>query len=171
MTERGRREKKKINIDVNVGDRVKAKFDDGDWYEGTVGSVKRGKVGEVVRVEIDYDDNTKEGCKWPDEDIVLVGIDESGKSRKRVKWGEVVTRYDVNEVDGERVFVCGEGECEYYSNGASVMKQHKANIHDIDVTYYYCDQKGCEYKAKKASKVKTHKAFIHDPQNNRLTRS
>ena len=56
------------------------------------------------------------------------------------KNGEVVSRYDVKEVDGERVFVCGEGECEYYSKVARYMKQHKANIHDIDVTYYFCDQ-------------------------------
>ena len=51
-------EKPSNRANVKVGDRVKAKFDDGDWYEGSVSSVKREKVGEVVRVEIDYDDNT-----------------------------------------------------------------------------------------------------------------
>ena len=60
-----RRERESVE-EVKVGDRVKAKFDDGVWYNGSVSSVKRGKVGEVVRVMIDYDDDTTEGCKWPD---------------------------------------------------------------------------------------------------------
>ena len=62
---------------VKVGDRVKAKFDDGVWYEGSVRSVKRGKVGEVVRVEIDFDDGTNETYDWPDTNIIL--IDGGGK--------------------------------------------------------------------------------------------
>mgnify|MGYP003847435219 CR=1 FL=1 len=85
-----RKERMEESIDVKVGDRVKAKFDDGDWYEGTVSSVKIGKVGGVVRVEIDYDDNTTETCRWPDKDIVLLGREvEGGKEKKRLKRGNL----------------------------------------------------------------------------------
>ena len=70
----------------------------------------------------------------------------SGKQRKRAKRGEVESRCEVNEVDGERVFVCGEVECEFYSNKVIVMKQHEANIQVIGVKYYFCNQKGCDYE-------------------------
>ena len=76
-------EKPSNRANVKVGDRVKAKFDDGDWYEGSVSSVKRGKVGEVVRVWIDYDDNSKEESKWPDKDIVLLGREDGGKKKRK----------------------------------------------------------------------------------------
>ena len=74
--------------DVEVGARV-VKFDDGRWYKGNVVSLTRGKVGEVVRVGIDYDDNTKETRKLPDKDIDLLGKEDGGKERKKSKWGEV----------------------------------------------------------------------------------
>ena len=66
------------------------------------------------------------------------------KERKKLKKGELQSIYGTKKVDGKRVFVCGEGLCEYYSSVARDVKTHKANIHDIDATYYYCDQKGCE---------------------------
>ena len=44
---------------------------------------------------------------------------------------------------------------------ASNVKQHKANIHDIDVTYYLCGEDGCDYKAKKGSNVFEHKRRLH----------
>ena len=157
-----RGERVEENTDVKVGDRVKAKFDDGDWYEGSVSSVKRGKVGEVVRVWIDYDDNSYEEVKWPDKDIVVIGSDMNGKkSKKKLRKRKVESRVDKAEVDGARLFYCGEGLCEYYSNRADSLKRHKANIHEIDVTYYLCGEDGCEYKAKDAGHVKSHKARIH----------
>ena len=52
-----------------------------------------------------------------------------------------------------RTFVCGEDGCEYESKRKAGHKQHKAMIHDIDVTYYLCNADGCEFKAK---------AHIHD---------
>ena len=51
---------------------------------------------------------------------------------------------------------------EYKAKQASVLKTHKAMIHDIDVTYYLCNAVGCEYKANDAGSLKTHNALIHD---------
>ena len=65
------------------------------------------------------------------------------------------------EVDGERLFYCGEGECEYYSKNAATVRQHKSNIHDIDVTYFLCLEAGCDYKAKSGGNLLKHKARNH----------
>ena len=61
-----------LNIDVEVGDRVKVKFKDGVWYKGDVSSLEKGKVGEVVKVGISYDVGEREESNWPDKDIVLI---------------------------------------------------------------------------------------------------
>ena len=45
---------------------------------------------------------------------------------------------------------------------ASNVKTHKANVHDIDVTFYLCGVGACEYKAKTASNLNTHKAMVHE---------
>ena len=42
------------------------------------------------------------------------------------------------------------------------MKQHKANIHYIDVNWFYCDQDECDFKCKNNSHLKEHKEFVHD---------
>ena len=57
---------------------------------------------------------------------------------------------------------CNVIGCEYKANARRHLKGHKANIHDIDVTYYLCNADGCEYKAKVPGSLKTHKANIHD---------
>ncbi len=41
------------------------------------------------------------------------------------------------------------------------MKQHKASIHSVGVSWYLCDIPGCFVKTKRASHLKLHKAFIH----------
>jgi hypothetical protein len=56
----------------------------------------------------------------------------------------------------------GGHQCSVDAQHPSSATQHKAMIHDIDVTYHYCDEIGCDYKAKEASTVKKHKAAIHD---------
>ena len=61
---------------MKVGDRLKAKFDDNVWYEGEVASLFRGRVGEIVKVKIDYDDGDVEECSWPDKNIVILGDDD-----------------------------------------------------------------------------------------------
>jgi len=33
-------------------------------------------------------------------------------------------------------FLCDVDDCEYKAKQASDLKQHKANVHDIDVTFY-----------------------------------
>ena len=40
-----------------------------------------------------------------------------------------------------------------------IFKQHKANIHGIDVKWFKCDQ--CEYKCKSNGNLKKHKAHKH----------
>ena len=163
-----RKERSDDNVrskDVEVGLRVKVKFEDGKWYEGNVISLKRGKVGEVMNIKIGYDDGDEEECKWPDKDIIIIGSDETNvkeKKKKKVRNNDLSSEFDVREVDGTRMFICGEGRCEYYSPRASTVKRHKANIHDIDVTYHFCGEDGCDFKSKHASDLKCHRASIHD---------
>ena len=44
----------------------------------------KGKVGEVVKVGISYDDGDEEESNWPDEDIVIIRSDgnEDAKNKK-----------------------------------------------------------------------------------------
>jgi hypothetical protein len=42
------------------------------------------------------------------------------------------------------------------------IEEHKADVHDIGVTWHHCDQPKCEYKAKQKSTLKQHKADVHD---------
>jgi hypothetical protein len=99
----------------------------------------------------------EEESVWPDEDIVLIHVNEGKERKKKSKSG-----IDFVEIQGRGMFRCGEGDCQFASKQAHHVKNHKAFIHDIGVTYYYCDEIGCEYKAKVASNVKSHKAAIHD---------
>ena len=61
-----------------------------------------------------------------------------------------------------KMLKCGIDCCKYESKQASHLKQHKANIHDIGVTWHKCDQPECDFKCKQACKIKRHKANIHD---------
>ena len=140
--------------DVEVGARIKSLLLDKKWYGGRVTMIRRGKGGDVVKVGILYDDGEEEECSWPDDDIVLDngGNNEEKKEKKRERVEE----------ESVRMLVCGEEGSEYESKWKSVVKRHKAGIHDIDVTYYLCNADGCEYKAKAAADLKRHKAAIHD---------
>ena len=42
------------------------------------------------------------------------------------------------------------------------LKLHKANIHDIDVTWYYCNIDECKEKFKGKSDLKRHQEYVHD---------
>ena len=57
---------------------------------------------------------------------------------------------------------CGIECCKYEAKYPSVLKQHKANAHNIDVIWHECDHDGCEYKCKTAGALKQHKAFAHN---------
>ena len=46
------------------------------------------------------------------------------------------------------------------------LKRHKANIHEIGVTWYNCDL--CDYRSKEKSKLKRHKSHKHDLLSNDL---
>ena len=61
-----------------------------------------------------------------------------------------------------KMLKCGIDCCKYESKQAGKIKRHKANIHDIGVTWHKCDQDGCNYKCKEASNLKQHKTYIHD---------
>ena len=52
--------------------------------KGSVSSIVRGNVGEVVNVGISYDDGDEEESNWPDKDIVLIGSDEDVKEKKKM---------------------------------------------------------------------------------------
>ena len=53
--------------------------------------------------------------------------------------------------------------CEKEFKQLSSLKHHKADIHDIDVTWYECD---CgNYKSKKRCNLKNHKANVHKIKN------
>ena len=52
--------------------------------------------------------------------------------------------------------------CDYKAKSVGTLKQHLANIHDIDVKWHHCKQSDCKYKAITISKLKRHKKFIHD---------
>ena len=57
--------RKRVSKEVEVGMRVKSKFDCGDWYEGRVTNVRRKKGGGVYNISIPYDDGDEEECDWP----------------------------------------------------------------------------------------------------------
>ena len=59
-------------------------------------------------------------------------------------------------------FLCEEKGCEYKAKKPSSVKQHKANVHDIDVTFFVCGVGECDYKSKTAGDTKKHKANKHD---------
>ena len=81
---------------IEVGMRVKVKFEDGEYYEGNVTKVKRGKGGDVVKIGVEYDDGEEEECNWPDDDIVISGRELMGekktKKKKRIREIKVVER-------------------------------------------------------------------------------
>ena len=66
----------------------------------------------------------------------------------------------------QKVFYCDQTDCTYQAKTYSHVKRHKANVHDIDVTYYYCsyiDNSGskCEFRGKQIVNVNSHKANVH----------
>ena len=60
-----------------------------------------------------------------------------------------------------KMLKCGIDCCKYESKQAGHLKQHKANIHNIGVTWHKCDQPECDFKCKQVSHLKRHKANIH----------
>ena len=49
------------------------------------------KVGEVVKVGINYDHGDEEESNWPDKDIAILGSDsESGKKRRKKQRKEKI---------------------------------------------------------------------------------
>ena len=54
---------------------------------------------------------------------------------------------------------CEESGCDYSSKRANALKLHKANIHNINVMWYYCDK--CDFKSKESGNVTKHKAYMH----------
>ena len=58
---------------MEVGTIVNVKFDDGEWYTGTVTTVKRRNGSDVHKICIVYEDGGGEECNWPDDDIIVLG--------------------------------------------------------------------------------------------------
>lgn len=57
---------------------------------------------------------------------------------------------------------CDINYCEYRAKYNYIIEKHKANIHNINVTWYYCDQENCKYKTKVKYQIKKHKADAHN---------
>lgn len=55
---------------------------------------------------------------------------------------------------------CDQPGCSYETNRKSTITQHKADIHNIGVTWHSCEH--CDYKTKQKSNLKSHKEFVHD---------
>ena len=170
-----KRELKGKNEDIEAGMRVKSRFDSGDSYEGSVTNIKRGKGGGVSKISIQYDDGDEEECSWPEDDIVIIGrrevVGENGATSVMNGRGDegggkgernIEVEIEVSEEKGVKMFTCGENGCEYKSKWKHHLKNHKANIHYIDVVFYPCNAKGCIYESRQVSALKAHKANIHD---------
>ena len=50
--------------------------------------------------------------------------------------------------------------CDYKCKQKSSLNSHKASVHEIGVTWYHCDH--CDFKSKKKSNLKRHKANVHE---------
>ncbi|CAM9770418.1 unnamed protein product, partial [Heterosigma akashiwo] len=59
-------------------------------------------------------------------------------------------------------YPCEFENCTYKAKQKTDLKQHLANIHDNDVTYFPCEIENCTYKTKWKSTLKRHLADIHD---------
>ena len=57
---------------------------------------------------------------------------------------------------------CKEKGCEYSTKWHQALKKHKANIHEVGVTWHKCDEKHCIYVAKQPGDLKTHKGNVHE---------
>ena len=57
------------------------------------------------------------------------------------------------------IYKCDIDGCDFKSKYKASVKKHKANIHNIDVIWYFCDN--CEYKSKSSSHLKRHKRNKH----------
>ncbi|GMI40795.1 hypothetical protein TeGR_g7444 [Tetraparma gracilis] len=60
------------------------------------------------------------------------------------------------------LFLCSEAGCGYTARTGGNMKQHKQNIHNIDVTWHHCNIPPCSCRAKAQSWIKKHKMQVHD---------
>lgn len=133
----GKRKEQGEENDVKVGDRVKVRFDNDVWYAGSITSAERGKVAEVVRVGIRYDDDDEEEASWPDKDIVLID-DEVLEERKTEKKKKKKRRNEEIEVEVGRMYRCGEGDCQYVSKKASnVSHHHQAKAEGVTPDIYF----------------------------------
>ena len=56
---------------------------------------------------------------------------------------------------------CGQPGCEFQTKYISSMKNHLANIHNIDKKTHVCGEGGCIYETTSVANLKTHKQFIH----------
>lgn len=62
----------------------------------------------------------------------------------------------------EKVYVCNIEDCEYKCKKKSNLNRHKADVHDIGVTWHKCDIEDCDYKCKQKSHLKQHQADVHN---------
>ena len=56
---------------------------------------------------------------------------------------------------------CEEPDCDYKAKEKGGLKQHKANVHDMDVVWHFCEEPDCDYKAKQKGDLKQHEVNVH----------
>ena len=55
---------------IQIGTRVKVKFDCGEWFAGSVSKTFLGHNNAITKLRIKYDDGEEEEAAWPDPDII-----------------------------------------------------------------------------------------------------
>jgi len=163
-------------LELSVDDRVEIFWDgEGNYYAGTVVEVEGGRVKvfyddgdeggydmerEVWRLEGDgdgdEDEEEEEEEEGSDEEGEMDGgIEDEGEGEKEEdRGGRAKKKQAVGSWHR-----CGVGGCVYKSKESGNLKQHKADVHGIDVKWFKCDQ--CAYKCKQNSSLKQHKASVH----------
>jgi hypothetical protein len=59
------------------------------------------------------------------------------------------------------LYPCNQYGCLYKAKSSNTLRLHLANIHGINVKWFYCDVEGCQYKAKQKVHVKKHQERFH----------
>ena len=55
-----------------------------------------------------------------------------------------------------------EPGCHYKSKTRNSLTNHRAVVHDIDVTWYPCTEDQCQFRSKTANELRKHKSNVHN---------
>ena len=69
---------------------------------------------------------------------------------------------DGGEVVDEMKYSCRIIGCDFKAKLKGTVKNHLAQVHEVNVKWYPCPEVGCDYKAKQRGNVKIHLADVHN---------